>query len=82
MNEQANLDYIKNPAENIFINKIADFFLAGIIVFNGILNFILGEIISEGLCISLFLIYLCSKIKTYSAKKIFPKCKKISHFFS
>ena len=64
MNEQANLDYIKNPAENIFINKIADFFLAGIIVFNGILNFILGEIISEGLCISLFLIYLCSKIKT------------------
>lgn len=64
MNEQANSDYIKNPAENIFINKIADFFLAGIIVFNGILNFILGEIISEGLCISLFLIYLCSKIKT------------------
>lgn len=46
--------------------KISSLVLGGVVIFNGVLNYLLGEIQSEGICLGLALIYFSSKIKLKS----------------
>lgn len=46
--------------------KISSLILGGVVIFNGVLNYLLGEIQSEGICLGLALIYFTTKIKLKS----------------
>lgn len=48
------------------VEKISSLVLGGVVIFNGILNYLLGEIQSEGICLGVALIYFTSKIKLKS----------------
>lgn len=54
------------PIAMRFVDKLLSLALVIAVIFNGILNYFIGEILSEGICLGLILIYLTLKIELHS----------------
>lgn len=58
--------YGKNTIALRFVDKLLSIALGVAVIFNGKFNYLIGEILSEGICLGLVLIYLTLKIELKS----------------
>lgn len=64
--EKIDVAWGRNLIGTRLVEKMYSLVLGSVVIFNGILNYLLGEIQSEGICLGLALIYFATKIKLKS----------------